>query len=80
MALEEAVVRLRHSNLHAEDEERCESGDARLDRLDRDLQLTGPLDDEQRARLLEIADRCPVHRTLSGGVRIETELVPAEGG
>ncbi|MBW3535098.1 MAG: bifunctional alpha/beta hydrolase/OsmC family protein [Gemmatimonadetes bacterium] len=78
--LEEAVVRLRHSKLHAEDEERCESEEARLDRLDRDLELTGALDEAQRARLLEIADRCPVHRTLSAGVRIETELVPAEEG
>jgi uncharacterized OsmC-like protein/fermentation-respiration switch protein FrsA (DUF1100 family) len=72
--LEEAVVRLQHSRIHAEDEEQLEDGDARLDRLDRELTLTGPLDDEQRARLLEIADRCPVHRTLSAGVRIETEL------
>jgi uncharacterized OsmC-like protein/fermentation-respiration switch protein FrsA (DUF1100 family) len=72
--LEEAVVRLQHSRIHAEDEDRLEDGDARLDRLDRELTLTGPLDDGQRARLLEIADRCPVHRTLSAGVRIETQL------
>ena len=72
--LEEAMVRLRHSRLHAEDEERCESEAARLDRLERELTLVGPLSDKQRARLLEIADRCPVHRTLSAGVRIETEL------
>jgi uncharacterized OsmC-like protein len=72
--LEEAVVRLEHSRIHAEDEEQIEDGDARLDRIDRELTLVGPLDDEQRARLLEIADRCPVHRTLSAGVRIDTEL------
>jgi uncharacterized OsmC-like protein/fermentation-respiration switch protein FrsA (DUF1100 family) len=72
--LEEAVVRLEHSRIHAEDEEQIEDGDARLDRLDRELTLVGPLDDEQRARLLEIADRCPVHRTLDAGVRIATEL------
>jgi putative redox protein len=75
--LEQAVVRLQHSKVHAEDEERCETGEARLDRLDRELTLVGPLDEEQRARLLEIADRCPVHRTLSAGVRVETELLPA---
>jgi uncharacterized OsmC-like protein/pimeloyl-ACP methyl ester carboxylesterase len=70
--LEEAEVRLKHSRIHAEDEERCEEGgEARLDRLDREVTLVGPLDDEQRARLLEIADRCPVHRTLSAGVRID---------
>jgi uncharacterized OsmC-like protein/pimeloyl-ACP methyl ester carboxylesterase len=69
--LEEAVVRLEHSRIHAEDEEQVEDGDARLDRIDREVTLVGPLDDEQRARLLEIADRCPVHRTLSAGVRID---------
>ena len=72
--LEEAVVRLKHSRIHAEDDEMCEDDDVRLDRLERELQLFGPLDDEQRNRLLEIADRCPVHRTLSAGVRIETTL------
>ncbi len=72
--LEEVVVRLEHSRIHAEDEERCENGEARLDRLDREVTLTGPLDEEQRARLLEIADRCPVHRTLSAGVLVRTEL------
>jgi uncharacterized OsmC-like protein/fermentation-respiration switch protein FrsA (DUF1100 family) len=72
--LEEAVVRLQHSRIHADDEEQLENGDARLDRLDRELTLIGPLDDEQRARLLEIADRCPVHRTLAAGVRVRTEL------
>jgi uncharacterized OsmC-like protein/fermentation-respiration switch protein FrsA (DUF1100 family) len=77
--LEEAVVRLQHSRIHAEDEEQLEDGDARLDRLERELTLTGPLDDEQRARLLEIADRCPVHRTLDAGVRIETELSGTPG-
>ena len=76
--LEEAVVRLRHSKIHAEDEERCEDGEARVDKLDRSLELVGRLDDDQRARLLEIADRCPVHQTLSAGVRIETELEPGD--
>jgi len=69
--LQEAVVRLRHSRIHVEDEERCDEADARLDRIERELTLVGPLDDEQRARLREIADRCPVHRTLSAGVRID---------
>jgi uncharacterized OsmC-like protein/fermentation-respiration switch protein FrsA (DUF1100 family) len=71
--LEEAVVRLQHSRIHAEDEEQVEDGDARLDRIDREVTLVGSLDDEQRAKLLDIADRCPVHRTLSAGVRIRTE-------
>lgn len=72
--LEQAVVTLKHSRVHEEDEERCETADARMDRLDRDLTLIGPLTAEQRQRLLEIADRCPVHRTLSAGVRIATRL------
>ena len=79
--LEEAVVQLRHSRVHAEDEERCEDGaDARMDRLDRELTLVGPLTADQRERLLEIADRCPVHRTLSAGVRISTQLHDAAAG
>ena len=79
--LEEVVARVRHAKLHAEDEKRCESGEARLDRLEREIELVGPLDVEQRARLLEIADRCPVHRSLEAGVCMETRLSdPGEGG
>ena len=77
--LEEAVVPLRHTKIHAEDEERCESAEARLDRIERELELVGPLDQGQRARLLEIAERCPVHRTLSAGIQIETELAHGPG-
>lgn len=76
--LEEAVVRVAHSRVHAEDEERGETGDARLDQLDREVTLVGPLDEAQRARLLEIAGRCPVHRTLDAGVRIRTVLAPPD--
>jgi uncharacterized OsmC-like protein len=76
--LEEATVTLKHSRVHGVDEERCEHADARLDRLDRELTLTGPLTAAQRQRLLEIADRCPVHRTLSAGVRIATRLEDSE--
>jgi len=76
--LEEAAVLLRHSKVYAEDEARPDSADARLDRLDRELTLTGALDDAQRQRLLEIADRCPVHRTLGAGVSIRTELAGAD--
>lgn len=74
--LEEAVVRLEHDRVHGEDEERCPDAEPRMDRLTRDVTLIGDLDDAQRQRLLEIANRCPVHRTLSAGVRIETELAP----
>lgn len=71
--LEEASVQLTHRKIHARDEEECEHRDARMDSLEREIALEGPLDDEQRARLMEIADRCPVHRTLSAGVVIETQ-------
>lgn len=76
--LEEAVVTLKHSRVHEVDEERCEDADARLDQLDRELTLTGPLTPEQRERLREIADRCPVHRTLSAGVRIMPRVQDSE--
>ena len=72
--LEEAKVRLRHERTHADDADRCDDREPRVDRFDRELVLTGDLDEAQRARLLEIADRCPVHRTLSAGVLIETRL------
>jgi uncharacterized OsmC-like protein len=76
--LEEAVVQLKHTRMHGMDEKRYDEADARIDRLDRDLTLTGPLTAEQRQRLLEIVDRCPVHRMLSAGVRIVTRLEEAE--
>jgi putative redox protein len=72
--LDEAVVRLRHSKVHAIDEERCESEEAKMDQLDRSLELIGNLTSEQRQRLLEIANKCPVHRTLEAGVVVKTEL------
>jgi uncharacterized OsmC-like protein len=73
--LDEVIVRVTHSKDHAADEARCEQGaDARLDVLRRVIVLGGPLGDTQRARLLEIADKCPVHRTLSAGLRVETQL------
>jgi uncharacterized OsmC-like protein len=73
--LDEVTVRLRHSRSHAEDCASCETGDPKLDRIDRELELRGSLGDDQRARLLEIANRCPVHRTLTSGLAIRTELL-----
>jgi putative redox protein len=72
--LEGAVVRLRTARpptAHAEDCEACESRPAGLTRLERDVELHGPLSDEQRERLLEIADRCPIKRTLENGLTVE---------
>jgi putative redox protein len=70
--LERVAVSLRHSRIHAEDCESCETETGHLDRVDRTIHLEGPLDEEQRARLLEIADRCPVHRTLEAEVHVVT--------
>jgi putative redox protein len=76
--LESVRVRLRHSKVHAQDCADCDEKEVLLDRIERDVELTGPLDDAQRARLLEIADRCPVHRTLTSKITIETKLVPGD--
>ncbi len=67
-------VDLRHDKVHAEDCADCESRPAKIDRIERVLRIDGELDDAQRERLLEIADRCPVHRTLHGSVEVLTSL------
>jgi len=74
--LETITVRLQHSRVYATDCAECETKEGRIDRIDREIALGGPLDDGQRARLLEIADRCPVHRTLTSEVSIRTRLIP----
>ncbi len=73
--LEAVTVELRHSKMHATDCEECETKEGMLDRIERDIALAGPLSEEQRARLLDIAQRCPVHRTLTSEVSIRTRLV-----
>jgi putative redox protein len=73
--LERAEVRLTHEKIHARDCADCETREGRIDRIDRRLKLDGPLDAAQREKLLEIADKCPVHRTLTGEIKINTELV-----
>ncbi len=70
--LEEIVVRLGHAKIHASHCEACETTEGKVDRIEREIELTGDLSDEQRARLLEIADRCPVHRTLHSEIVVET--------
>ena len=72
--LEGITVTLEHSRIHAVDCAECETKEGRIDRIDREILLAGPLDDGQRARLLEIAERCPVHRTLTSEVGIRTRL------
>ncbi len=74
--LQEAYVHLRHGKVYVKDCEDCEDQKAsRIDRFERSIELHGDLDADQRKRLLEIADRCPVHRTLHGVV----EVVSIEG-
>jgi uncharacterized OsmC-like protein len=73
--LESVTVRLRHSRIHAADCASCEAEEGMLDRIERDLQFIGALTDEQRAKLLEISNKCPVHRTLSSEIDIQTRLL-----
>mgnify|MGYP003653598169 FL=1 len=71
--LEGVEVRLKHSKIHAKDCEDCETKEGRVDLIERVVTIRGEaLDAEQRQRLLEIADRCPVHRTLEGEIKIRT--------
>ena len=75
--LESVAVHMHHSRSHAEDDQHCEDRPARLDQIERTLEISGPLTHEQRVKLAEIAERCPVHRTLDAGVRITTRLSAA---
>lgn len=70
--LEDVTVTLRHAKIHARDCESCETQEGKLDRIERDIELHGALDDEQKTKLLEIADKCPVHRTLMYEIDIQT--------
>ena len=72
LPLERVSVRLVHNRIHAEDCLNCETKEGMVDRIDRNITMEGPLDVEQRKRLLEIADKCPVHRTLESEIEIRT--------
>lgn len=81
------ILHLGHDRIHAEDCEDCETKEGKIDEIRAELQFVGPLSEGQRARLLEIADKCPVHKTLSGEIKIRSRLkeeavarVPASGG
>ncbi len=75
-------VTLRHAKVHAEDcagcDESSKAAKAKIDRIEREIEIAGPLDEDQRARMLTIADKCPVHRTLHGPVKVHTTLRDAE--
>jgi putative redox protein len=72
--LETVTVKLGHSRVHAVDCAECETRDGMLDRIEVEVALHGDLDDEQRQRLLEIASKCPVHKTLTSKIDIRTRL------
>jgi putative redox protein len=72
LPLDRVTVTLKHNKIHAEDCAECETRTGLLDRIDRVIAMEGALDAEQRAKLMEIADKCPVHRTLTSEVHIVT--------
>jgi len=74
LPLERVAVRLSHDKIHAQDCADCETKEGKLDEITRIVELSGALDDSQRQRLLEIADKCPVHRTLTSEIKIRTRL------
>ena len=74
LPLEGVAVRLTHEKIHARDCRDCESTTGRIDRITRHISLEGPLEESVRQRMLQIADRCPVHRTLHGEVKVVSSL------
>jgi len=73
--LEHVQVDVSHAKIHAQDCLSCDKSDGKIDQFERQITLTGDLTVEQRKRLLEIADRCPVHKTLAGAISIVTRLM-----
>jgi putative redox protein len=74
LPLEKVTVRLKHDKVHAQDCAECTTREGKIDRIDREIELEGSLDEAQKKKLLEIADKCPVHRTLHSEVEIPTRL------
>jgi uncharacterized OsmC-like protein len=70
--LEKITVSLHHSKIHAQDCDDCETKEGRIDRIEMEIHLDGALTDEQRAKLMEIAGKCPVHQTLTSEINIKT--------
>jgi putative redox protein len=68
-------VKLSHSRVYAADCHDCETKEGKVDQIEREILIEGNLDDATRARLLEIADMCPVHRTLTSEIKIRTRAV-----
>ena len=79
LKLEHVSVRVSHDRIHAEDCAECENKDGYVDRFEREISLEGDLSDAERERLMEIADKCPVHKTLHNEVVVETTPDPNAG-
>ncbi|MBN9146915.1 MULTISPECIES: bifunctional alpha/beta hydrolase/OsmC family protein [unclassified Nitrobacter] len=79
LPLDRVAVTLRHGRIYAEDCTECETKTGMIDRIEREITMDGALDPEQRGKLMDIADKCPVHRTLTSEVRIVTRASEAEG-
>jgi len=77
--LQRVVVRLSHQKIHAADCADCETKEGKIDLIERSIEVTGQLDDGQRQRLLEIAEKCPVHRTLHAEIKIVSRLASGSG-
>jgi putative redox protein len=75
LPLKRVLVRLAHRKIHAQDCADCETREGKVDEITREIRLEGELNEEQRQRLLEIANRCPVHRTLTSEIKVRTTLV-----
>ena len=73
--VEKITVSLWHSKIHAHDCDDCETKEGRVDRIEMEIHLEGGLSDEQRAKLMEIAGKCPVHQTLTSEINIKTRAV-----
>jgi putative redox protein len=78
-SVDEINVYLNHEKVHASDCEECPDSPHKIDHIERLIDVVGDLDEKQRNRLLEIADRCPVHKTLHEKVHITTKFLGAEG-
>jgi uncharacterized OsmC-like protein/multimeric flavodoxin WrbA len=74
LALDKVSVRLYHQRIHADDCSDCESTGGQISEIHRDIRLEGDLSDQDRAKLLQIADKCPVHRTLENEIKVRTQL------
>jgi putative redox protein len=73
--VEKIGVSLWHSKIHAKDCDDCETKEGRIDRIEMEIQLSGALSAEQRTKLMEIAEKCPVHQTLTSEINIKTRAV-----